>query len=224
MATLRESPTPRRIAVLRALYLGDLLCAIPALDAIDRRFPDAEITLIGLPWTRAIVDRLPAVDRFLEFPGYRGLPELPYDEQRTAAFIAEMRRNRYDIAIQLHGSGSYVNDLVADFGADLTLGYRRDGDRELSLTLPWREDESEVERWLRLVALLGADPGHTSIDMAIFEQERVRARQLLGCGESRSHPIVGFHCGSKLESRRWPTSASPRLGTSCRAGMTPASF
>lgn len=212
MATLGEFPAPRRIAVLHALYLGDLLCAIPALSALDRRFPDAEITLIALPWARAMVERLPAVDTFLEFPGYPGLPEVTYDEQRTAAFIAEMRLTHYDIAIQLHGSGSFVNELVAEFGADLTVGYCRPGDTELELALPWREDESEIERWLRLVATLGADPGDTRIELPIFERERARATQILGLHGRGFGPVVGFHCGSKLESRRWPIARFAELG------------
>src|SRR4051812_22244430 len=118
-----DSIPPRRIAIVRALYLGDLLCSIPALDALTRRFPAAEITLIGLPWARALTARLPAVERFAEFVGYPGLPEVPPDEHRTAAFLDAARQRRYDLAIQLHGSGEVTNDLVAALGAGATLGF-----------------------------------------------------------------------------------------------------
>src|SRR3954447_15791312 len=135
MTILPAISKPRRIVVFRALFLGDLLCAVPALNALDRRFPEAEITLIGLPWARELAERLPAVDTFIEFPGYPGLPELPVNEQRTAAFIDGLRNDEYDIAIQLHGSGPFTNELVSSFGADISIGYGPPGDPWLSQTL-----------------------------------------------------------------------------------------
>lgn len=40
----------RRIAVLRANAIGDLVFALPALDALRAAYHQAEIVLLGLPW------------------------------------------------------------------------------------------------------------------------------------------------------------------------------
>src|SRR4051812_29458726 len=111
------SLSARRIIILRALNLGDLLCATPAFRALRRRFPAAEITLIGLPWARDLVGRSPYLDRLLTSPGFPGLPEVSYEPERTEAFLAKRRQEEYDLAIQLHGSGRTTNSLIAAMGA-----------------------------------------------------------------------------------------------------------
>src|SRR5205809_7437042 len=82
----------RRIAVFRALYLGDLLLAVPALRALRAGYPGAEITLIGLPWAAPFARRIGRyVDRFVEFAGHPGIAEVPVVPARTARFLAEQR-------------------------------------------------------------------------------------------------------------------------------------
>src|SRR5215207_3951971 len=87
---------PRRIAVLRALQLGDLLCAVPSLRAMRSRFPSAQVTLISLPWARAFVERYRAyVDDFIEFPGWPGLPERAFDVARVPDFLRACHERRF---------------------------------------------------------------------------------------------------------------------------------
>ena len=77
----------KKIAVFRALQLGDLLCAIPAVRALRAAFPNAEITLIGLPWAKDLVARFNQYfDKFISFPGYPGLPEQPFDASKFEEF------------------------------------------------------------------------------------------------------------------------------------------
>ena len=87
-------------------------------------FPDAEIVLIGLPWARAFVDRYAHyLDGFREFPGFPGLPERPPQLERFPGFLAEIQAERFDLAIQLHGSGPIVNPLTVALGACQNAGF-----------------------------------------------------------------------------------------------------
>ena len=114
----------RRIAVVRALQLGDMLVAVPALRALRAGYPDAEITLIGLPWAASFAARLDRyVNLFLPFPGWPGIDETPYDEARTEQFIAEARAHDYDLVVQMHGSGGQSNPFALALGGRVTAGY-----------------------------------------------------------------------------------------------------
>ena len=108
----------RNIAVVRALGgIGDVLCVVPALKRLRGAAPEARITYIGLPQIEGVVARYPAlVDRFLAFPGFPGVPEYPYDPARLIAWLDARRGEEpYDLAIQMHGSGSVTNVFNPDF-------------------------------------------------------------------------------------------------------------
>lgn len=203
---LREQPmSPRRIAVFRALMLGDMVCATPALRALRQGWPAAHITLVGLPWAAQWAARLPWVDDFVAFPGWPGLPEqeVPPPPVREA-FIDAMRCLRLDLAIQLHGSGDVTRELVRCFEARHTAGFHlppaaRAAAADETL-VPWPEGGHEIERLLSVTDRLGLPRRGLQTDWPLLPEDRRRARALL--------PFEGrfaiVHVGSQWPSRRWP--------------------
>ncbi len=66
----------RKIAILRANGLGDLMFALPALDAMRATYPGAEIVLLGREWHVAFfLNRPGPVDRVIAVPPCRGITE-----------------------------------------------------------------------------------------------------------------------------------------------------
>ena len=194
-----------RIAVFQALNLGDLLCTTPALRAIRRRFPAAEITFIGRPWAEDFVARLSTAGRFLPFPGYPGIAESPRDPTPPVP-----RWPGFDLVIQMHGSGEVSNGFVAALGATRSVGFGPPGDARLTTALSWVESESEPLRWLRLAAAIGAAPADRQIEFPLTPAERSRAAALIGPPDGR--PVIGLHVGASDPSRRWPAESFARLG------------
>jgi ADP-heptose:LPS heptosyltransferase len=204
---IRARP-PRRVVILRALKLGDLLCAVPALRAFRAAWPSAEIVLVGLPWAREFVGRYRAyLDGFREFPGFPGLPERPPRVERIPAFLAEIQAERFDLAVQLHGSGSFVNPLVVLFGAARTAGFYVPGDYcpDPDLFLPWPDEGLEVRRLLRLADFLGAPAGDEALEFPLTEEDFRALRALPGAADLRPGDYVCVHPGASVPERRWPT-------------------
>ena len=201
-------PAAQRIAVFRALMLGDLLCAVPALRALRAAYPEAEITLIGLPWAQAWVQRLRQVDRFIAFPGYPGLPEQAARLQALPAFLAEVQAHRFDLALQMHGSGGISNALVTCFAARHTAGFFVPGQfcPEPSLFTPWPEQGHEIERCLALTDALGLPRCGMELELPVEPVDRERLRAAWPGVADATRPFVVVHPGAQLASRRWPAA------------------
>ncbi|MED5619954.1 glycosyltransferase family 9 protein [Ideonella sp. BN130291] len=210
MARALGTGNAHRIAVFRALVLGDLLCATPSLRVLRTAWPQAQITLIGLPWAQELVQRLPSVDRLLPFPGYPGLPEGPVDISAWPRFLAGVQAERFDLALQMHGSGGITNPLVCTFGAAHTGGFYRPGEfcPDPALFTPWPDHAQEVHRCLALTDALGLPRQGEQLDFPLQPEDDQRLRQLWpGC----SAPYVVLHAGAQLPSRRWPIERFARV-------------
>lgn len=198
-----------KIAIFRALYLGDMLLAVPALRALRQRFVASEISLIGLPWARVFRERYAEyVDRFVEFPGFPGLKEVEVDQERLRAFVEEQRVYRYDIVAQMHGSGPASNAFMRELKGKSSAGYfpsAQDGSASgLSLGASYPEHQHEIYRNLGIAALLGCRELDPRLAFPLWEQDLAEIEGVLGNVSDRRARWIGLHPGAKYASRRWP--------------------
>lgn len=206
---------PKSIAILRALQLGDMLCAVPALRALRRACPDARITLIGLPWARDFTTRFHRyLDDFIEFPGYPGLPERSCESTAISAFLSQTQARRFDLLLQMHGDGRITNRLVQFLGASRNAGYYLPGDYcpDVERFVPWQAREHEVLRWLRLLETLGAPAKDADLEFPLLPEDTAHFEAIAERHSLHAIPYVCLHAGSQLPSRRWPAERFARVG------------
>lgn len=212
----------RRVAVFRALMLGDLLCAVPALRALRAALPRAEITLIGLPWAQALAERLTQVDRFAAFTGHPGLPERDCDRAALPGFIAGMRRRAFDLLIQMHGDGRVTNPLLARFGALRLAGfYRHDAAQARpAWGCVWPDSGHEIERLLALTDSLGIARRGRHLEFPLRDADRTALARLSPA--LHAQPYACIHAGAQLASRRWPAPRFAAVADAlARRGLLP---
>jgi ADP-heptose:LPS heptosyltransferase len=194
------------IAVFRALMLGDLLCAIPALRALRRACPQARITLIGLPWASAFVERFSScIDDLLVFPGAVGFPEQTETDDGLPVLYERARERGFDVALQMHGSGGPANDIVERLGAREVAGFRQPGELARTGTfVDWPDALPEPLRYLQLVQALGIPAEDASLAFPLRADDHRAADRLLRAFAVDPARAVIVHPGAQWPSRRWP--------------------
>jgi ADP-heptose:LPS heptosyltransferase len=213
---MRLPEPPRKVALLRASRIGDFLCATPAIRALRAALPGAEITMITLPLLREVVDRSPHLNRFVAFPGFPGVAEQFFDARRAAAFFAAMQAERFDLAIQMQGSGVNSNPFTLLLGARATAGFIRPGDTPglLDAALPMPACGSEIQRVLALTSFLGADARGEATAFPLWPGDHTEAEALL---RGARRPLLGLHAGSRDRARRWPPERFAAVGAALHA-------
>lgn len=220
MTTFSSLGGQRKIGVFRALHLGDLLCAVPALRALRAAAPRAHITLIGLPWAAGFVRRFGRyLDAHAIFPGFPGFPEHPADVGRIPAFISAMQRERFDVVLQMHGSGVLSNPLTMTFGAAHNAGFYLEGNYcpDLYHFMRWDERQHEILRNLQLMEMLGAPAQGEDLEFPLCEQDY---RSLFKSSDALPAPdsYVCIHPGARLPSCRWQAERFAEVADRLREG------
>jgi ADP-heptose:LPS heptosyltransferase len=135
------------LVALRALKLGDLLVAVPAIAAIRRANPEHRLVLAVPGWLDPVVDLVRGVDALLPTPGLDDL--LP------------LAAGRVDTVVDLHG-GPDSRRVLEALAPRRRLGHRAEGWDGPE----WQDGVLERYRWARLVTAHGmpADPDDVAID------------------------------------------------------------
>lgn len=134
------------ILVLRALGVGDLATAVPALRGLRAASP-GQLALAAPEWLAPLVRLIGGIDL---------VPFADLDADPASLPGASL-------AVNLHGRGPQSHRVLDDYPlwafANEAAGYR-DGPR-------WRDDEHEVHRWCRLLRHYGVAADESDLELAV---------------------------------------------------------
>jgi len=203
---------PRKIILVRRDNIGDLVCTTPALAALRRAFPRAELALLANSYNAVILAGHPDLDRLYTVRKPKHQPE-----RAKAAVLLEnlqvfrlIRRQGYEVAI---GCGAYSPTLAHHTfftGARLRLGYVRHKGLFPWYTHPLPEPSDpchEVERVFRLLSPLGVqgEPGPLQLFPDPGELARFRAFVAAQPGGA-DRPLAAVAISARTANKCWPIS------------------
>ena len=219
----KPESTPRRILLLRPDHLGDLVLTTPILDALKTHIPDAHITMMVGPWSSEVVARHPAIDCLLTcpFPGFQRAAQKSLAPYILLLSIAQqLRRNRYDLAINLRPDFWWGAGLLYLAGIPHRLGYAIEPGRPfLTRALPFHSPEPAPVSNLRLVSAALETLGYSPLEqpytperyplqfIPTAEEQAWVTERLDKEGINPDSPIVVIHPGAGAAVKLWRTEA-----------------
>jgi heptosyltransferase-1 len=210
-----------RFLIVRLGALGDVVHAIPVAAALRRAFPDGRVDWLVSAKHREILDLVPVIDRRLvindrgDASGGRSL----------LAAIGELRRSRYDVAIDLQGLIKSAV-LARASGAPRVIGFSSRYARERAARLFYteahdpgrgglydpRETRHVVDINLGLLARLGITSPAREFPIEDVDSDAARrARELVGGRYALLNP------GAAWPNKRWPPARLAVIASELRA-------
>jgi len=190
---------PRKILVLQLRRIGDAVLCTPALRALAKHFPEAQIDFVAEYPAEEALRGHPLIHKLWVVP-YRGFWD-------TVETLRGLRRERYDLVIDFFSNPRSAQFTFAT-GAKVRCGLGRRG-RAWAYTHhfieePDDEDVYAVDIRLRQLELLGVPGDGRKLEVfpdRTNEHARKRAEQIV---DSLTGIIVAVAAGSSNPSKRYP--------------------
>jgi ADP-heptose:LPS heptosyltransferase len=199
-----DDPRPT-VLVLRALQIGDLLVAVPALRAVRRAHPEHRLVLATSAALALIVERIGGVDLLLPTPDPTAVP---------------WPGATPNVAVNLHGTGPQSHRALNALNSRRRIGFRC-GDAGPGWEGPAWDTVAvahphERARWCALLEAVGIP--------ADADDLRLPSPACAGStdtGSARAAPVL-VHPGAAYGAKRWPVERFAAVALTTDSVPSPA--
>lgn len=210
METLPEGI--QKILIRSTNWIGDAVMTTPAVRTIRQNYPDADITLLALPWVADVFSSSPHIDHIYT-----------YDKKGRHAglkgkFIlaGDLRSKKFDAAILLQNAfeAAFITMLAR---IPVRAGYTTDG-RGLLLTHGVRKPKDiklrhQVHYYQEMLQGIGFNPGPDELELHISDEDMHWAGTYLHHYlEKQELPVIGINPGAAYgPAKCWPAEKYSEL-------------
>jgi lipopolysaccharide heptosyltransferase I len=197
-----------KILILKPSSLGDVIHALPVLRLLKRHWPESLIHWWLDVNLTPLLEKDPDLAGLFRFQRKRWAA--PHRWPEIASSLCAMRRERFDLAIDLQGlarSGMFA--WLANAGLTIGLDNRREGSREGARALYDRTPPRAaphthaVDRYLAVLPLLGV-PVHWDFEWMPGRPEAVRSLREKWAPEEDATRWIVLLPGGRWSNKRWP--------------------
>ena len=204
------------VALIRPDHLGDILFTTPAISLLREAFPQARITYLAGPWSKAVIENNPNIDEIAlcPFPGFtRQKKRSVLEPYVTILRYANLLRQRhFDLAIVLRFDHWWGALLVHLAGIPCRVGYDVAEVRPfLTDIVPYSSGRHEVEQNLTLVKRVASCELRVAsfpleFDLTV-EDEMFAKDYLMRHGVGDGNLLICIHPGAGAPVKLWRNEA-----------------
>ena len=201
----------RRVLVVRLRSIGDTVLSTPSLIALRRFLPDTQIDILLEDWVAPVLEGFEVVDNILT---------VSKNEKSRLSAAWKIRRNKYDVAFNLHG-GTTGTFFVRASGAKYRVGYE---DYQYKFLYNYRLSSSS-DFWHQPIthsaeqqlALLGfveipvEDKPKSRLSVTSTAQDSINKK--LSASEFQFSDFALFHPAAATATKQWATEKFAQTAT-----------
>jgi len=201
----------KNILIVSSTAIGDTLLSTPAIRAIRERYPDTKIIAHFNIKNMELFENNPHIDGII--PYYGGY-------KRFFKTVREFRRNRFDVALILHGNEPQATPMAYLSGANFVVKLPNTSkygfllsNTTSHLQLPTSEFVHGIEQRLKVAALIGCSNKDKRMVLPVDRDDEDAVSGFLKSeGIKDDDILIGFQVGASTVSRMWFAERFVELG------------
>ncbi|CAK8714344.1 Lipopolysaccharide heptosyltransferase II [Candidatus Electrothrix laxa] len=190
----------QRICVIRTAYIGDVIMTLPILPALQKRYPEAEITFLTSTASAAVLRHNKYIDKILTFNPFWFYSGSIKD---WLIFIKKLRLLRFDLLIETRADIRELALLAFWIPARFKVSYDVGGGGYLlTHRVPYPGLCHKVDYHLHLARYLGCPTEGAEAELFLSAEEEQETVSILQ-DQGVTGPFIAIHPGSRLVLKRW---------------------
>ena len=192
--------------------IGDVLTTSILFEVLRKKFPDAKLHYLINSHTFPVVENNPFIDKMIYFS-----PEIEKSYLKFYSFLKEIRKERYDVVIDVYGKLS-SNLVTLLSGAENRIGYHKKYSSKIfnqpikRISTSTKNVSLAVENRLRLLQPLDIEFEYVEPKIYLKEQEIDSARKMLEANSiDLSNPIFMISVLGSDEKKTYPPEYMAQL-------------
>ena len=201
------------ILLVRPRLIGDVILTTPSIQALRRRFPDAQLLYLVEALAAPVVSSNPLISETFVIRHRHGWRRWLEDFR----LAGQLRSRKIDVAIDLHG-GPRSGWLTWATRAPMRVGYDVSGRRwmyshRIARPRGYQPRHSVLNQWDLVAPVIGEgaelpSPERERVLMPVPEASRAAmAERLRAMGVAADTEVVVMHASAGNQFRRWPAAS-----------------